>query len=352
MKKIILRVLIVGLIVIGAFLAVRHFHPENGKSALSEPTYYGNVDIREVSLAFNASERIEEIAAEEGDRVEKGQVLARLRNDLFKLAVLRSEARVGAQREIVRELVAGTREEEIQKARAETEAAKEKSANATRTCKRLESLAEKNLAARQDADDACAAADMAKAQLKAAVETLNLALAGPREERIAAEKQKLKGYQAELEIVRKNLEDAVLYAPSDGVIRNRILQVGDMAFPQRPVLTLALTDPVWVRAFVPETDLGKIYEGKRAEVKTDSHPEKYYEGWVGYISPTAEFTPKTVQTPEVRTQLVYQVRVFVKNPENELRLGMPATVVIPLEPNRLPKKPDKSPRGSEPDERH
>ena len=297
MKKIILRVLIVGLIATGAFLAVRHFHPESGESDLAEHTYYGNVDIREVSLAFNASERIDEIAAEEGDRVEKGQVLARLRSELFKLAVLRNKARVDAQMEIVRELEAGTREEEIRKARAEVDAAEEKSANATRTYKRLESLAQKNLAARQDADDARAAADVAKAQLKAVVESLNLALAGPRKERIAAERQKLKGYQAELEIAKRNLEDTVLYAPSDGVIRNRILQVGDMAFPQRPVLTLALTDPVWVRAYVPETDLGKIHEGMRAEVKTDSHPEKDLRGLGGLHFPHGGVYPQDRADP-------------------------------------------------------
>jgi HlyD family secretion protein len=265
---------------------------------------------------------------------------------------MRNEARVNSQREIVLELEAGTRKEEIRKAKAEVQAAREKSENATRTFKRLASLAEKDLASQQDADDARAASDVAKAQLDAAVETLNLAVAGPRKERIAAEREKLKSYQAEMEIAKQNLEDAVLRAPSDGVIRNRVLQVGDMAFPQRPVFTLALNDPVWVRAYVPEPDLGKIFEGMRAEVKTDSYPNKIYEGWVGYISPAAEFTPKTVQTPEVRTQLVYQVRVFVDNPENELRLGMPATVVIPLNQEKSDKKADSHPPESrEPDER-
>jgi HlyD family secretion protein len=103
-----------------------------------------------------------------------------------------------------------------------------------------------------------------------------------------------------------------------------------MATPATPVYTLALLDPVWIRTYVPEPILGKVAPGMRAEVRTDSYPDKVYSGWVGFISPSAEFTPKTVQTPELRTRLVYQMRVYTCDPNNELRLGMPATVTIPL----------------------
>jgi len=114
------------------------------------------------------------------------------------------------------------------------------------------------------------------------------------------------------------------------VIQDRLLEPGDMASPQRPVYTLALSNPLWVRAYVGETDLGHIHPGMRATVHTDSFPDKNYEGWVGFISPTAEFTPKSVETREVRTDLVYQVRIFVCNPQNQLRLGMPAVTTIDL----------------------
>ena len=103
-----------------------------------------------------------------------------------------------------------------------------------------------------------------------------------------------------------------------------------MASPVLPVFTLALDDPVWVRAYVDEPDLGKIQPGMKADVSTDSFPGKRYAGWIGFISPTAEFTPKPVETQDVRTKLVYEVRVFVHNPQGELRLGMPAVVTIPL----------------------
>jgi HlyD family secretion protein len=102
-----------------------------------------------------------------------------------------------------------------------------------------------------------------------------------------------------------------------------------MVSPQTPVLTLALMDPLWVRAYVPEPDLGRIAEGMAAEVRTDSYPGKVYPGWVGFVSPRAEFTPKNVETTDLRTRLVYQVRVFVCDAQGELRLGIPATVTIP-----------------------
>jgi len=104
-----------------------------------------------------------------------------------------------------------------------------------------------------------------------------------------------------------------------------------MVTPQKPVFSLAVTDPKWVRAYVTEPDLGKVRSGMAASVMVDSFPSRRFEGWVGFVSPVAEFTPKAVQTEELRTSLVYEVRVFVKDPSDELRLGMPATVYLALD---------------------
>ena len=131
-------------------------------------------------------------------------------------------------------------------------------------------------------------------------------------------------------MAKQNLAYATLISPTDGVVQNRILEPGEMASPQRAVLSIAITDPKWVRVYAEEPDLGKINQGMAAEVTTDSFPGKKYEGWVGFISPVASFTPKTVETTELRSSLVYEVRVFVKDPADELRLGMPATVDIRL----------------------
>jgi HlyD family secretion protein len=291
---------------------------------------YGNVDIRQVDLAFKGSERIAEMLAQEGDRVEKGQLLARLETHRLKAAVAHSRAQRAAQAQVVARLEAGSRPQEIRKAQAESEAAKADADNAAIDYHRLEVLLKQDATTQQNVDNAQARTRTAEANWRAAKEALDLVVAGPREEDIAAAQATLQAYQAQLTLAERDLVDANLHAPTAGVIQNRILEPGDMASPQVPVYTLALTDPVWVRAYVPGPNLGRIHPGMLAVVSTDSYPGKTYDAWVGFISPTAEFTPKSVETAEVRTTLVYQVRVYVKNPNDELRLGMPATVTIPL----------------------
>jgi len=302
-------------------------------------TLYGNVDIRQVQLAFNGSERIVRMQAREGEPVKQGQLLATL--DTVRLAsnVDLQQAQLVSQQQVVARLEAGSRPEEILKAQADVDAARIAADNSTHTYQRLQDLVSKHFVAQQQADDALAAADAAQARYHALQETLKLVQMGPRKEDIAAAKAMLNANKAALEVARKALADASLYAPDNGIIQERILEPGDMASPQRPVYTLALTDPIWVRAYVQGPDLGKLKPGMGAEVSTDSYPGKRYRAWIGYISPTAEFTPKSVETSEVRSSLVYQVRIFVCNPQDELRLGMPATVTIPL---GQPSAPDAS----------
>jgi len=300
---------------------------------------FGNVDVRQVELAFNSSERIAEVLVEEGDSIKKGQLISKLELERFEFAIDRDQALLDAQRQVIARLEAGSRPEEIRKARADVEAAKANARDSEQRLQRIIKLVPTKAATQQDLDDAQATALAAKARTQALQATLDLAIAGPRKEDIAEAKAMFKRYEAELALAKHDLNDAHLYSPSNGIVQERILEVGDMASPQKTVYTIALTDPVWVRAYVTEPDLGKIFEGMKAAVLTDSFPDKQYEGWVGFISPTAEFTPKPVETTELRTKLVYQVRVFVKNPQNELRLGMPATVKIQLQqdkPNKIP----------------
>ena len=329
MNKKVLRISIVLLLVVGV-LGIWLWHDHGERAVGGDLRLYGNVDTREVELAFNDSERVSRMLVEEGDRVHKGQLLAQLETTGLQAVADRSAAQVEAQQAIVDRLLAGTRPEDIRKARADLAAARAQAEDAKRTYQRLHKLSMQDLASKEQTDNAEAAAKAARERVKAAIELLNLAVQGPRQEDIAAAKAELKADQAQLALAKYNLANASLYAPADGVIRNRILEPGDMASPLRPAYTLAITDPLWVRAYVPEKSLGKVRSGMQAEVETDSFPGKRYRGWVGFISPTAEFTPQSVQTAELRTQLVYQVRVFVCNPQGELRLGMPATVYIPL----------------------
>ena len=327
-KKLI--VILVAVVVSGGLAVAAWLFSHRSSADINMLTLYGNVDIRQVQLSFNGSERIAQLSAKEGDAVKKGQLLATLDTVRLTGNVDLQQAQFASQQQIVSRLEAGSRPEEIFKAQADLEAARIDAENAERSYQRIQTLVEQNFVAKQQADDARAGADAAKARLRSLQEVLKLVQIGPRKEDIAAAKALLNADRAALDVTRKALADASLYAPDDGIIQGRILEPGDMASPQRPVYTLALTDPIWVRVYVQETALGKLKPGMGAQVSTDSFPGKHYRAWVGYISPTAEFTPKSVETTEVRSSLVYQVRIFVCNSQNELRLGMPATVNIPL----------------------
>ncbi len=291
---------------------------------------YGNVDLRQVNLAFNGNERIATLLVQEGDRVEKGQILGTLEMDKLKYSVERAEARVQSQGHVVERLENGTRPEEIDQARANVTAAQTDLNNARRIYERNKRLSVSGASSKQDMENAQTAYEIAEARLRVNMKTLDLAVIGPRKEDIAEAHATLRANAADLALLRQDLANATLVSPTNGIVRNRILEPGEMATPQRPVLNISIIDPKWVRAYVTEPDLGKIRLGMRAAVSSDSFPGKDYEGWIGFMSSIAEFTPKSVETTELRTSLVYEVRVFVKDPADELRLGMPATVKVPL----------------------
>mgnify|MGYP006287782735 CR=1 FL=1 len=320
------------------------FYLQNGEAPQDQLRLYGNIDIRQVQLAFESSGRIENIRVEEGDRVSPGQLLAQIAPQRYQASVNQARAEVQAQKKVLDRMLAGSRPQEIAAARAQLAAAKAKLEEAEDNFARIRELAGTRFASEQKLDAARATLKSARAQVNAEAQALDLAVEGPRQEDIDAARARLEASEAALALAGEKLSDTKLFAPDNGIIRSRILEPGDMASPQKPVLTLALTNPLWVRAYVDETDLGKIAPGMAAQVKTDSYPDKRYQGWIGYISPTAEFTPKSVQTEALRSKLVYQVRVYVCNPQNELRLGMPATVIIDLDQER-PSEPEKARAG-------
>lgn len=294
---------------------------------------YGNVDIRQVELPFALSERIAEVLVREGDSVRAGQVLARLETERLLPRVHQAEAHVAAQEQALLRLRNGTRPEEVAQARAALAAAQAEAANARSVYERTKAIsaASKGRAvSEQDLDTALAALHMSEARVESQRKALDLALAGPRKEEIAQAQAQLDAAQAELQLLERQLRDAELIAPIDAVVRNRLMEPGEFATPQRPVFSLAVTTPKWVRAYAPESALGRLKLGVPARITVDSFPGSPLEGSIGFISSVAEFTPKTVQTEELRTSLVYEVRVFVEDPQNRLRLGMPATVRFDL----------------------
>jgi membrane fusion protein PltH len=344
MKRIVGIILIAG-VVVAAGLAWQFARRENGSHEL---ILYGNVDLRQVQLSFNNSERIAVVLVHEGEHVRQGQVLARLDTRRLEPQVAQAEAEVAAQRQVVQRLRNGSRPEEIAQARANVESARADALNAHQQYERLKSAAELSAGRavrQQDVDTAKSALDMAEAKVVVNQRALDLAVSGPRKEEIAEAEARLRANDAQLVLLREQLVDAQLVAPIDGVVRNRILEPGEMVSPQKPVFSLAITDPKWVRAYVAETDLGKIRQDMVATVMVDSFPKRRFEGWIGFISPVAEFTPKAVQTEELRSSLVYEVRVFVKDPNDDLRLGMPATVYLMLNDTGKQKGEQSRPEG-------
>jgi HlyD family secretion protein len=329
--------LIVGLLILGAIaigFGLGRLGRSPGKNQ-NRLVLYGNVDLRQVELAFNNSERIAEVLVQEGAKVKRGQVLARLDTSRLGPQTATAQAVVEAQQAVVDKLHHGSRPEEIAQAHANVASAKADEVNAEQQWRRftaLTTLTTGRAISQQDLESAKAAVDTAQARLAVAEKGLDLSEIGPRKEDVAQGEAQLRANAAELELLQRQLADSELVSPCDAVVRSRLLEPGEMASPQRPVLDLAITDPKWVRAYVPEPDLGKIHMGMKASISTDSFPLRALSGWVGFISSVAEFTPKPVQTEELRSSLVYEIRIFVQDPQDEMRLGMPATVLLELDP--------------------
>ena len=330
-RKILLPAAIAIAVVVGVASWAWLAHRPAGDS--DELTLYGNVDIRQVSLAFNANERISEIRVREGDKVHAGAVLAVLdeRTSLVRLA--QSAAQIGVQEQALLRLQAGSRPEEVAQAKANLAAAQANADLAARQLARLRSTSEATAGkavSQQDLDTAVGHAQVEAAQAESLRKTLQLVVAGPRKEDIAQARNQLAAARAEQALIQRQIDESELRAPIDAIVRSRLLEPGDMASPQRPVLTLAITEPKWVRAYVTEAQLSRVAVGTKAGVATDSQPGRAVPARIGYISSVAEFTPKTVETPELRTSLVYEVRFMVDDPQDQLRLGMPATVHLRL----------------------
>jgi HlyD family secretion protein len=307
-------------------------HDGNGNGPLA---LFGNVDLRQVDLAFNDSGRIAEVLVDEGARVKKGEVLARLDTSRIEPQVTQAEANVAAQVAAVDKLHNGNRPEDIAQAAANVDAARASAHNAALTYQRFIALKDSPgggpSVTQSQIDSAKASMDSADAELEVTQQALILAKAGARKEDIAAAEAQLKATQAQLDLLRQQVKDAALTAPADGVIRSRLLEPGEMASSAKPVFSIAILTPKWVRAYISEPDLPKVAPGAAATVTVDGDARSF-SGHVGFISPVAEFTPHAIQTAELRTSLVYEVRVLVDDPDDVLRLGMPATIHLTGEP--------------------
>ena len=291
-------------------------------------TLYGNVDVRQVELGFRVAGRLQTVRFEEGQPVDAGTELATLDARPFQDQLRAAQAQVAVQQAALDKAVSGSRPAEVARGKAAVEETRAAKRHADTELERTRKLVEARAVPAAELDTALATSRQADARLASANESLRLIVQGSRDEDIAAARATLQVAQANAAAAQTALDDARLLAPSPGVIASRVREVGAIVSPNDVVYVVALTRAVWVRAYVSEVALGKLRPGTVVTVRSDTEPHHPYRGRIGFVSPTAEFTPKSVETPELRTSLVYQLRVNVDDPDPGLRQGMPVTVVI------------------------
>ncbi|MGD9598184.1 MAG: secretion protein HlyD [Steroidobacteraceae bacterium] len=290
---------------------------------------YGNVDIREVQLAFRQPGRVAEMAFDEGDAVRAGERLAALDAQPYREALAAAQAQVQVMQAELDKLRRGLRPQEITQAREALRQSQALATAAESNFRRQSNLLTAGASSQRTVDAARAARDQAAAGVEAAKAALSQASEGFRKEDIAAAEARLAAAQATAAQAATALADTELVAPSDGTVIARVREPGSMVASQSTVYSLSLDKPVYVRAYVGEPDLGRIAPGTAVRVASDS-AARVYRGQIGFISPRAEFTPKTVETTDLRTDLVYRLRIVIDAADSDaaLRQGMPVTIEV------------------------
>jgi HlyD family secretion protein len=315
-----------------AIAAGAYFYPRFTKkpAPANELTLSGNIEAHESLVSFKVQGRIIELPVEEGQSVEQGALLARLEDADFKQKVRIDEAGVAVRESNLALTLAGSREQEVNASKqsvidAEADVAQKRADN-----ERAQRLFSKDEISAQDRDLAATALKRSEAALAAAQQRLNEQQEGSRKEDIAIARANLAQAKANLGLSRIDQGYTTLRAPGAGVITVREAELGEVVAPGSPVVTLADLDHIWLRAYIAETDLGRIHWGQDASITTDTYPGKQYHGKISFISPDAEFTPKSVQTYKERVTLVYRIKIDIDNPNYELKPGMPADAHVQL----------------------
>lgn len=315
---------VAAVVALGAVAAVAALRGGDGRERLFAS---GTVEATEAQLGFQATGRIEAIAVREGDRVEAGAELARLDRAETLARREQAAAQVAGARALLRELKSGFRSEEVAQARAARDAALERHQDAQRDLERTRRLLEGGAVSQEAYDKARLALDVAKNQHEQAEEQVKMLEAGPRRERIEAQRAAVAQAEAAVRALDAALAHMTIRAPFDGVVTVRHREPGEIVPPGSPVLTVMNPDDRWVRIYIPENRIGLVRIGQPATVTSDTYRNKTYKGEVVFIASEAEFTPKSVQTAEERVKLVYAVKVRIAgDPEYDLKPGVPADV--------------------------
>lgn len=325
-RRVIIAAIVVAALAVAAFatsgfgLAARK---DSGPLSL-----YGNVDIREVDMAFRVNGRIATIAVEEGAKVQQGQLLATIDTASLSSRAAEADARVAQAEANYAKLRNGNRRQDVAQAAARVSAAAASYEDAQKDYARRQALVGPGAISRDLWEQTVAMRDRAAAQLAEARQGYSLVASGARREDIAAAAAEVRSAQAARSGIGTDLGDTRLIAAASGTVATRAREPGAIVQPGETVLTLAIDRPMRVRAYVAEPDLARVSPGMAVLVSVDGSA-KTYHGTIGYISPRAEFTPKSVETESLRTDLVYAIRIIVSDPDDALRQGQPVTVKVP-----------------------
>lgn len=309
-------------IIIAIMLAITVLTGGCGLNSI-KPDGSGTIECTEVNIAPQVAGIIVALIPQEGDQVRQGEIIARLDPTDYELKRNEAKAAVAVARAQLELLLAGSREEDIERARAQVIEANALAGSSSADRRRIDSVFKTGAATQKQMDDAQAQADRTKALLAAAEQNLTKLEKGSREEEIRLAETQVAQAESRLNVTEKSMADCVITSSVNGVVTTRIHEEGEFVPIGAPLITVSRLEEVWLSVYVPETALGGVKIGQKARVKIDGHPD-FFGGKVTYISPTAEFTPRNVQTPDERAKLVYRVKITLANKEGIFKPGLPA----------------------------
>jgi len=312
------------LIAVSIFGLLYYFFTRDKKEGNAFIKVSGNIETTEVDVGFKISGRIVSLSLQEGDWVENGKILAKLDDEDLRHRFGLAKATLNSAQAKLNKLLAGSRPEELREAEAALHQAQFDLENKQAHYERMKVLFEGRGIPKETLDNAEAGYKIAKATVQRATENYKLVKEGPRKEDIEDAKAQVEQARASLKLAETQLSYTVLNSPLSGVVLVKSSEMGEVVNPGTSIITLADLENVWLKAYIPETDLSKVKWGQEVIVTTDLRPKKEYKGKISFISSQSEFTPKSIQTEKERVTLVYRIKVDIPNPDRELKPGMPA----------------------------
>ncbi|NOX69371.1 MAG: HlyD family efflux transporter periplasmic adaptor subunit [Gammaproteobacteria bacterium] len=320
-------------IVGAAVVAFFYFQPESNHGLLRVS---GNIEVTDVEVSFKLPGWVKARPASEGQFIQAGDPVAELDSTELSEEVLMRQAELAAYRAELAALLAGSRPEEIAEAQATVRLAQAELNRLKLEYERAQTLLRSKTIAQEQYDSSLAAYEVGQARRQQAREQLKLVQKGPRQEEIDRARARLEQATQSRALAETRLGYATLNAPIGGVVLSENVEAGEYVVPGVPIVTVGDLVNSWLRAYVNETDLGRVKVGQEVCISTDTYPDRVYAGSVSFISSQAEFTPKNVQTAEERVKLVYRIKIDVPNTDMELKPGMPADADIWLGDGQAP----------------